>query len=489
MATLGIELSDVGISCVQLKEDGSASSLKLGVQADHFPAYAFVQGESFIFGAKAQSVSKIYPRRVCSEFLDNLSFQSLRLDGIAGRITYSQIAHKFIGELVSRIRLNCDEIDRVIVAVPGHYLESDDRSEERLGLLLGILQDYKLPLAGIVDIAAAALYSDGLASVPEGDSVFHLDLLLHAANITIFNKQDGLERVYFSHQPQNGFAKMLERFSSSLANRFLKHTAFDITEDRKIEQAFYGQTNDMLFNLGHSGEASIEVATRDLSRHMSISRELATIDLAPQVKMLTQMILRAINDFGRESNRVQIMLSHRAAAVFGLKESIQAQGVGQVSELPIESSAFGAANLGKSWDVCQEMETLRVETGIAPSRMVRDVIEDVRSGLCSISLVKKGKSLMPTHIVCDGLAYELIPEGFTIGVGEDVRFNLVVDRHGAGESIEVARLVKKGDRWVLIDKNSESLDTDSLSGIRAGDVLDFTIRGRRKHLLFIHCLQ
>ncbi|MCH6258298.1 hypothetical protein MLD52_17180 [Puniceicoccaceae bacterium K14] len=489
MTTLGIELSDVGISCVQLKEDGNSASVKLGVQSDHFPAYALAANGTYVFGAKAQSVSRIYPRRVCSEFLDNISFQTLKLDGAAGRITYSQLAHKFVGELVTRIRVHCDEIDRIIVAVPGNYLESDEKSEERLGLLLAILQDYDLPLAGIIDLAAASLYSDGLGTVPEGDSVFHVDLLLHATNITVFNKRAGLQRVYFSHQPQRGFAKMLERFSGALANRFLKHTAFDITEDRQIEQAFHAQTNDMLFNLGQIEEASIEVTTKDISRHMSITRDSVSLDLAPQVKLLTQTLLRAINDFGRESSRVQIILSHRAAAVHGLKESIQAQDVGHVRELPVESAAFGAANLGKNWAVCENVETVRVETGIAQPNLMNDGSDEARFSLCSISLIKKGKSLAPSHIVCDGLAYELVEDGFIIGLGESERFHLVVDRHGLGEPGELARLVKKNERWVLVEKSSESVDVDSLSGVRAGDEIEVTIRGRRKKLLLIHCMQ
>ncbi|MBK1877004.1 hypothetical protein [Pelagicoccus mobilis] len=493
MATLGIELSDVGVHGVVIEEDGSTRTIQLGGDSERLPAYAFAGNESepLVFGAEAQELGQVFPRRVNSSFIDELSLQSTNFEGMRSRMAYSQIAYKFLSELVDRASKEVPSIERVVLAVPGHYLESNEHSEQRIGILLGILNDLNLPVAGVVDMAAASLYSEGLWGVAEGERLFHLDLLLHATHITVFNKRYGLERVYFSRQPQSGFHAMQERFSNALANRFLKQTSFDITEDRKIEQAFHAQTREMLFHLGKVSEASLEVSTKEKSRQMTVTRDLAAIDLAPYVKALTQMLLRTINDFGDGEGPVQVILSERAAAIQGLKESIVAQGVGVVKHLPAESSAFGAANLGKTWERPESIEDIRVETGI--NLEVPQEGEDgsmlPRVPAGAIRLVKQGKSLNPTHIVCDGLAYELGTGDFLIGFGDSEDFDLVVERDLTPTPTELFRLQLTDEKWVLAESKSTIIESGSSTSLRAGDSFEVALPGRRKQLLLIHCIQ
>ncbi len=493
MATLGIELSDVGVHGVVIEDDGTSRVIKLGEDSDRLAACAFARpgGGGLVFGSEAQEMGQIFPRRVSSSFLDELSLQTTDFGGRAGRMAYSQIAYKFLSEVVSRIKADGASLDRVAFAIPGHYLENNELAENRIGILLGILKDLQIPVVGVVDLAAASLYSEGLWNVAEGERLFHVDLLLQATHITIFNKRHGLERLHFSRQPQYGFASMQERFAGALANRFLKHTAFDVTEDRKIEQAFHAQTRDMLFHLGKAGEASLEVSTREKSRQMTITRDLAARDLAPYVKMLTQMLLRAVNDFGEGDKPVQVVLSERAAALQGLKEAIAAQGVGVVKELPGESAAFGAANLGKSWLVPDSIEDVHVETGIVLETPSSDGEGGTASGIPfgALRLVKEGKSLNPTHIVCDGLAYELGEKEFVIGFGDSKTFNLVVERDLSPTPAELCRLAPEEDRWMLSVSKGALIESGSSTSLKAGDSLEVALPGRRKQLLFIHCIQ
>lgn len=490
MATLGIELSDVGVNSVLIKEDGSSRILNLGEGIDSFPAYAYARAGELSFGSEAQEMAFVYPRRTCSDFIDDLSFQVTNLDGHYSRIMYSQLAYKFFVKLAERIEEEVGEIDRAIIAVPGHYLEENEKAEERLGLLLGILSDIGIPVAGIVDMAAAALYSEGLWNVPEGERIFHVDLLSHATHITVFHKQSGLERVYFARLPQHGFSKMLERFTTSMSKRFLVETSFDITEDRNIERAFHAQTRDMLFNLGRVKEASLEVSTREKSRQMIISKDLAAMELAPQVKALTHLILRAVNDFANSDEEIQIALSGRAAAIQGLKNAIVSQGVGMVKELQPESGAFGAANYGKEWEVVSKPEEMRVEVGISILGVPGELKTGRHQQFATIRVSKDGRSLNPTHIVCDGLAYELCDDSFSIGVGESERFDLVADRNIAGKPIELCTLRHVDDRWTLeVSEAGAVADFESDTSLKAGDAIDVRMEGSRKRLLLIHCIE
>ncbi|EDY82126.1 hypothetical protein VDG1235_1746 [Verrucomicrobiia bacterium DG1235] len=493
MATLGIELSDVGVHGVVIEDDGSSRTIQLGSDTERLPAYAYAGSNAgtLVFGAEAQELGQVFPRRVNSSFIDELSLQSTNFEGRQSRIAYSQIAYKFLRELVDRIGKEVSSVDRVVIAVPGHYLEQNELSEQRIGILLGILSDLKVPVVGVVDMAAASLYSEGLWGVAEGERLFHLDLLLHATHITVFNKRYGLERVYFSRQPQSGFHSMQERFANALANRFLKQTSFDITEDRKIEQAFHAQTREMLFHLGKVGEASLEVSTKEKSRQMTVTRDLAALDLAPYVKVLTQVLLRAVNDFGAGDLPVQVILSERAAAIQGLKESIIAQGVGVVKQLPAESAAFGAANLGKTWELPETIEEVRVETGInldVPQEGEGGSVQ-ARVPVGAIRLLKHGKSLNPTHIVCDGLAYELGTGDFIIGFGDSEDFDLVVERDLTPSPAELFRLKFDDDRWILAESKSTIIESVSTTSLRAGDSFEVALPGRRKQLLLIHCIQ
>lgn len=486
MATLGIEMSDVGVNCVVIEDDGASHVLKLADGSDSFPAYAYARAGELTFGSDAQEMAFVYPRRTCSEFIDDLSFQATNLDGHYSRLMYSQLAYKFFVELADRIKNEIGEIDRAVIAAPGHYLEENEKSEERLGLLLGILSDIGIPVAGIVDMAAAALYSEGLWNVPEGERIFHVDLLSQATHITVFHKHSGLERVYFARLPQHGFSKMLERFTTSMSKRFLVETSFDITEDRMIERAFHAQTRDMLFNLGRSNEASLEVSTREKSRQMVISKDLAAMELAPQVKALTQMILRAVNDFANSDEEIQIALSGRAATIQGLKGTIVSQGIGLVKELQPESGAFGAANYGKDWDVVNKLEETRIEVGI--SILGNPETLDVRQKIATIRVSKDGRSLSPTHIVCDGLAYELSGDSFSIGIGESELFDLVADRNIAGKPVELCKLKLAGERWTLEASEGAAFDGENDAILKAGDAVEVLMQGSRKRLLLIHCI-
>jgi hypothetical protein len=489
MATLGIELSDVGVNAVLIMDDGSSRTLSLGEEANSFPACAYARSGELWFGSEAQEMNFVYPGRTCSEFLDELSFQSTNFDGHYSKTMYSQLAYKYFQVLATRIEKEVGEIDRAIIAVPGHYLEVNEKSEEHLGLLLSILADIGIPVAGIVDMAAASLYSEGLWNVPEGERIFHVDLLAHATHITVFHKRSGLERVYFARLTQHGFSKMLERFTTSMSNKFLAETSFDINEDRQIERAFNAQAREALFSFGRQSVANIEVSTREKFRQMVISKELAAFELGPQVKQLTQLVLRAVNDFANGDQAIQVALSGRVAAIQGLKESIVSQGVGMVKELPTESAAFGAANYGKDWGVVNDVEEMRVEVGISMAVIPESEIVGRTRNIASIRIIREDRSLNPTHMVCDGLGYRLEGKSFLVGVGESDGFDLVADRGTAGSPQALFALNSVDDRWMIEAMEGSSLEMQSDASLKAGDAIEILIQETRKRLLLVHCIE
>ena len=114
MATVGIELSDVGANCVLIEDDGSSRTLPMGDGTDIFPAYAYARAGELAFGAAAQDMAFVYPRRTCSEFIDDLSFQATNLDGHYSRIMYSQLAYMYLEALAGRLKQEVGDLERVI---------------------------------------------------------------------------------------------------------------------------------------------------------------------------------------------------------------------------------------------------------------------------------------------------------------------------------------------------------------------------------------
>ena len=220
-------------------------------------------------------------------------------------ITIGSCIHSWrtiLADSTEKVREEVGYVERVVLAARP-FLEDSEKSEERLGILLGILSDVGMPVAGIVDMAAASLHSEGLWNVPDGKRIFHVDLLAQAIHISVFHKRSGLERVYFSRLPQYGYNRILDRFTSTMANRFLIETSFDITEDRNIERAFHAQAREMLSNLGKMGEASLEVSTREKSRQMTISRDWPLWS-SPSSESTNATYLKSGKRFGQRDDEI-----------------------------------------------------------------------------------------------------------------------------------------------------------------------------------------
>ena len=100
---------------------------------DIFPPRYARAGE-LTFGSAAQDMAFVSPP-YCSEFLDDLSFQSTNLDGHYNRVMYSQLAYEYLQILAEKVREEVGDVERVVLATPA-TLEDNEKSEERLGILL-----------------------------------------------------------------------------------------------------------------------------------------------------------------------------------------------------------------------------------------------------------------------------------------------------------------------------------------------------------------
>ena len=98
-----------------------------------------------------------------------------------------------------------------------HFLD-----EAKLGILLGVFRELNVSVGGLVSGPVAAS-----KPVPKGASVLHVDVHLHAVEITRLTQDDRL-RVQYTHVvPDVGWDEFLEQIGKGMADEFVRATRFD----------------------------------------------------------------------------------------------------------------------------------------------------------------------------------------------------------------------------------------------------------------------
>ena len=121
-----------------------------------WPGFAYFDGQKYIFGRAAEDQWFVHPRRVAHTFWARLAHEPSTIGPIGKAAPFSELAYHFFRDFMQRVSA-ASPSDKIVLAVPGAYLKDPGTEEEKIGLLLGMAGELKLPLAGIVDLACAAL--------------------------------------------------------------------------------------------------------------------------------------------------------------------------------------------------------------------------------------------------------------------------------------------------------------------------------------------
>src|ERR1051326_8267536 len=300
MATLGIEFSDVGFqAAVCATNEPQLLPLVDNQGGPEWPGFAFHDGRKFSFGRAAEEMWFVHPRSVTHTFWSKLAHEPAGLNLTGKPPSSSELAFYFLREFTQRLSALSGSVDKVVFAVPGLYLKDDATEEEKIGLLLGMAGELKLPLAGVVDLSCAALCDPRAGGFNPALPVIVIDVHLQGAELSLFSvENERLGRRRFLYLPQSGFAQLLKHLTSSMGNRFLRHTSFDILEDGRIEQAFYRQTKSFL--LSNAPEFRFQINTAKRNYELIAKREKLEGDAHAFVLSLAQ----AAQTFARGSSAV-----------------------------------------------------------------------------------------------------------------------------------------------------------------------------------------
>ena len=347
------------------------------------------------------------------------------------------------------------------------------------------LDEARLELAWAIeaDLSGASL---------KGANLFQAQLLranLDGADLTLFTTDDKVTRRDFIHLPQSGYAQLLKHLTGSMGNRFLRHTAFDILEDGRIEQTFFRQTKDFLVTDAAEYRFHINTATRGYE--MTAKREQLAADTGAFVTTLVQSLQGFLSRSAYDTDPCTIALTERATHLPGLESKLRAAGFSRLLRLPRGTAACGAARIGASrLSVPADLADVPVETAVplADTRRLVSTQWDAR-------LLKNrdaGARLAPTHAILGGIGHALARHPrFTIGLAELGADLPLPDGFSAASDCAVPLLHEGGRLWFVDTTPGRAANgADHPAGrtpVESGDRLTIRCGSVSAEVLFAHC--
>ena len=454
-----------------------------------WPGFAYYDGQQFGYGRAAEDNWFIHPRRVLHTFWARLAHESSTLGPVGRPSPYSELAFHFLGEFVQRTRAISGAATKVVLAVPGAYLKDPTTEEEKIGLLLGMAGELKLPLAGMVDMACASLCDPRAPGFNPALPVVVVDLHLEGADITLLTTDEKLERKDFLHLPGSGYAQLLKHLTGTMGNRFLRHTAFDILEDGRIEQTFFRQTKD--FILRGTPEHRFQINTAARTYEMLAKREQLATDSQAFVNVLVQSLQTFIHDSPHGAEPCTIALSDRTAHLPGLETKLRAAGFGRILRLPAGAAACGAARIGEGqFREQQDLADIPVASTVPLTLARRSSAAPWEARLQKLR--HAGARPSPTHVILDGIGHLIGGAArFTIGsagLGSD----LPLPETFSGADDCSIPILREGGRLWFVDSTAArdaagAAQQPLRTTVEAGDRLTIRCGPASADVLFAHC--
>ncbi|MBL9186250.1 MAG: hypothetical protein JNK23_02110 [Opitutaceae bacterium] len=486
MATLGIDLCDAGFqAAVADQETARPLPVDDAQGSGEWPGFAYFDGQKYAFGRAAEDNWFVHPRRIAHTFWTRLAHEPSTIGPIGKAAAFSELAFHFFSDFTRRARA-ATPADKVVLAVPGAYLKDPATEEEKIGLLLGMAGELQLPLAGIVDGACATLCDPRAGGFNPALPVVLVDLHLEGADITLLRAEEHLERRDFIHLPQSGSAQLLKNFTAAMGNRFLRHTAFDILEDGRIEQLFFRQTKEFVLN--GAPEHRFQINTAKRTYEMLAKRDQLTADAQGFVATLVQGLQSFLHHSPHASEPCTIALTDRAAIVPGLEERLRTAGFHRILKLAAAAAACGAARLGESrHEPAADLADVPVETAVPVALARRTAAAPWEAHLQKLRTAGAPR-LQPTHAVLDGIGQPITSGArFTIGLGSLGADLALPAAFEIADDCSIPLTREGGRLWFVDHAARASATTVARTPVEAGDRIMVQCGGAAAEILFAHC--
>ncbi len=402
----GIEFSDFGFNAATVSPDGTTETAVNELDG-LWPAFAAWNGSKLVFGRAAEEQSRLHPRATSHVFWEHLSLAPSDMEGPPRVPAYSELAYAFLNEFWQDLVSRVGKPERVALAMPGSLLGDTEHGNPGMGMILAMARDLGMPLTSISGLSTASLNDPESVAGLTGGRLLYLDVHLHSAAMSLLSN-DGEGRMHRRRHlrlPRLGYIPLIQGLMRSMGNRFLRATAFDVTAQRELEQAFYDQTREQLLAASGGSDVRYSINTSTRVHQAAFPREALLRDLAPMEQGWADAAVKFLRDASLATKDVTVAIASRGRLLPGLEDALSQRGFKRVVQIKVGAAARGAARFAAQYEPCADVTEVpvisdvslssRSETGAGALEIVHLAAEHPVPGLA------------PSHLVVDGSAYSL----------------------------------------------------------------------------------
>jgi hypothetical protein len=320
VSVLALELNDAGLILARRDEAGETVLLA------ESPGFALLEGAGVVTGAEAAARVRQRPLFAHSTFWREIGTAPLPRPA-PGLETTADVAFAHLDEL---LRPHRTAGDRLIVAVPAGY------AREQLGILIGVVNETGVPLAGLVDAGLAAS-----ALEPATRRVLHLEIELHRAVLTVLELQgesQGLKRTHSEQQLRLGWLSFQQAWIERVAETFVRKTRFDPLHKAATEQLLVDLLPGWLAALKEQETVSARIEFAGEAHEVELSRTQMVDAVAAKYAELVRLV-QAVRPAGEA---LTLCVSQRIAELPGALEQIATLRDCAIRIVPRGAAAQGA---------------------------------------------------------------------------------------------------------------------------------------------------
>lgn len=425
---LSLELIDAGLVLAQQRS--GAASETTGVLHE-VPGIAVLEEAETFTGSEAAPRIRLKPLIAHTNFWRTLNTEPLVRPSQLARTT-ADLAFKQADALLGAYK---PDPDGVLLAIPAGY------SREQLGLLLGVINETGVSVAGVVDAALAACSLE-----PAPARVLHLDLELHQAILTVLEyvggERAGLKRSRYEIAPRHGLLSLQQSWMRLIAENFVRHTRFDPLHDAASEQRLLDQLPGWLAQL--ADEPLLTLTLQFGERELAI--ELQREQFLAAAEAHYAELLKLVQGARVAGLPIELRVSQRVAAMPGLIERLSSLRDCKLRVLSRGAAALGA--LAHSAVIRRPADALALVYHLP-------VIRAEHSAASGADEESTPAQLRPTHLLFQGRAWAISEQPLAIGwsVAPDSR-SLVLPSAAPGLSRSHCTVVRRNGSVVIEDRST-----------------------------------
>ena len=381
---LALSLIDSGLVLARRRGDDSEILTET-------PGVAILDDTATLTGADAVQRMRLTPLFAHSNFWRALSVEPLvrpsRLARTTADIAFAQ-AQALLGQYKS-------EGEGVLLAAPAGY------SREQLSLLLGVVNETGVRVAGLVD---AALTAASLQPAPA--RVLHLDIELHQALLTVLEHSGAaLKRSRYEIALRHGVLDLQQTWMQFIAAQFVRKTRFDPLHEAGAEQRLFDQLPAWLKSLGDAERITLSMQFGDRALEIELERAQFIAAAEPHYGEL----LRLVQGSRVAGLPIELRLSERIAALPGLLERLGSLRDCAIQVLPRGAAALGALQYAAAIQRPADALALVYQLPTPRADSARE----------SMDAESTPAPLRPTHVLFNGRAWRVSERPLVIGWSVD----------------------------------------------------------------------